>query len=360
MRRILWITVWLLVITLLFNLNGGLNLFAKTTTIRAVGDLEVDWGVSEGNPIFVVNSIAPGDMETRTVELTNNASVVRPVGVRGVKNSETGDLSTVLHIVISEGGTDLYGGTHGVKTLSEFFEESGGPDGTFLLDMNPSDVKSIDFKVTFDEEASNDFQNKTLVFDLIIGISIEIPSECDGINFEGNPIFGTDGNDRIRGTNGNDLVFALEGNDVVNSSNGDDCVVGGAGNDIINNSNGNDIMLGEEGNDRLNGSNGRDIILGGDGRDIIKASNGNDVIEGGSGNDDIEGSNGDDNISGGEGNDNIDGGNGNDTVSGGPGNDNIRGRNGNDTLIGDDGSDSARGDLGTDTCDAEVEISCEL
>src|SRR3989344_1442269 len=54
------------------------------STAYAVGDLAVNWGVAEGNPIFTINNMAPGQVETRSVIVTNNAVSVRPVGVRGV------------------------------------------------------------------------------------------------------------------------------------------------------------------------------------------------------------------------------------------------------------------------------------
>src|SRR4030042_3147465 len=92
---------------------------AHPSTVRAVGDLNVDWGVPDGEPIFVVQKALPGDIETRSVLVTNGGTVIRPVGVRGVKTSETGSLATVLDFVVSENGTDLYGGksSHGPKKL---------------------------------------------------------------------------------------------------------------------------------------------------------------------------------------------------------------------------------------------------
>ncbi|MDP3987987.1 MAG: calcium-binding protein [Candidatus Levybacteria bacterium] len=320
---------------------GGLEFF-KPSTARAVGDLNVNWGVPDGQPIFTVNNFLPGDSEARTVQIINGAGLVRPVGVKGKRVTELKDLADVLDFRISEGGTDLYGGTTGAKTLADFFNESEGIDGIELFSVNPGQTRTINFTVKFPESSGNDFQNANIVFDIIIGIAVEVPQECRNIHFSGNPIFGTQGRDVIRGTNGNDLIFAFEGDDVVNGSNGDDCVVGGPGNDTINNSNGNDVIFGNEGNDRLNGSNGNDIILGGSGNDTIKGSNGNDQINGNEGNDDVDGSNG------------------NDVILGNEGNDTLRGGNGNDTLLGGLGNDSARGDLGTDTCEAESKTTCEL
>lgn len=334
--------------------------FAKNrSTAYAVGDLTIDWGVPSGQPIFTVNNFLPGDSETRTVQIINGASLTRDVGVRGKYDSGLENFADILDFRISESGIDLYGGTAGGKTLADFFDESEGIDGIELFSVGPGETRTIDFTVSFPESAGNEFQNASVVFDIIIGIAIEVPEECRNIHFSGNPIFGTERRDVLNGTNGNDLIFAFEGNDVVNSSNGDDCLVGGLGNDILHGSNGRDVIFGDEGDDRIDGSNGDDLLFGGSGNDTIDASNGNDRVEGGDGNDKIDGNNGNDTIYGGAGNDVIDGGNGNDFVNAESGDDKLTGKNGSDTLIGGDGHDWIDGGLGVDTCEAEIKKNCE-
>ncbi len=318
-KRFLKILILVLIVATLIGLNGGIHFAGKTSTVRAVGDLSVDWGVPEGTPIFVVNNMAPGQTETRQVVIVNNAATVRPVSIRGVKTSEIGSLSTMLDLVISENGTEIYG-----KTLNQFITESAGINGIPLFSLNPEATKTITFKVTFKDSADNQFQNTNVVFDLIIGLATEIPQECQSIKFSGQPIFGTSGNDNLRGTNGNDLIIGLEGNDKIDAGNGDDCIIGGPGNDTLKGSNGNDIILGAEGDDKLDGGNGDDILLGGEGNDTLDGSNGNDSLDGG------------------EGNDSLDGGNGDDILIGGPGN------------------DTANGGLGRDRCEAEKKSKCEL
>lgn len=319
------------------------NFMRNNSTVKAVGDLNVDWGVPDGQPIFEVTNFLPGDSEMRTVQIINGASTIRPVGVRGEQVTELKDLADVLDFKISEGGNDLYGGSSstGPKTLADFFEDSKDIDGIELFFINPGETRIISFTVEFSESAGNEFQNASIVFDIIVGIAVEVPEQCRSIHFSGNPIFGTERRDVLNGTNGNDLIFAFEGNDVVNSGNGDDCLVGGSGNDILHGSNGQDVIFGDEGDDRIDGDNGDDLLFGGNGNDTIYASNGNDRVEGG------------------DGKDVIDGGNGNDFVDGGSGDDKLKGRNGNDTLIGGDGNDWIDGGLGIDTCEAETEKSCE-
>lgn len=374
------------IITIVLTLSvvgaAGLYLLRNQTPsiVQAVGDLTINWGVPSGDPIFVVSNMLPGDTESRQVIVTNGATSPRDIAVRGDLLSETASFSSVLDFVISENGTDLYGGTSptGPKTLANFFDETATPSSVPLSTINPSQSKTYTFSAHFQESAGNEFQNAHVIFNLVLGIDTEIPDECSEIEFSGPTIFGTDGDDTIRGTHGNDLIFALEGNDRVLAWSGDDCIVGGSGNDELRGETGDDIIFGNEGDDLVIGAVGRDLLFGNDGNDTMRGENNNDVMEGGAGNDTMLGGNSDDLMHGGDGNDtmlgengedsmfgdsgndDMDGGNGNDDVDGGTGNDTLKGKNGSDTLIGGTDTDSANGYSGTDTCDAEVEVNCEL
>lgn len=351
-------------VSILFLIFAIIALYSKTdlgkSTAYAVGDLTINWGVPSGNPIFTIANMLPGDMQTHSVLVTNNAETSRPVGVGGIKTSETNNFANVLDFVISDGSSDLYGGTLGTKTLAQFFIDSAGPSGIPLSTLNPGQSVTYTFKVTFDSSAGNPYQGSSIVFDLKIGISFELPEDCLNIEFSASPIFGTQGNDHINGTNGNDIIIGFEGNDILNGTNGNDCVIGNQGNDRLDGSNGNDVLVGGSGNDRLDASNGNDKIFGNAGDDEIRGSNGDDQIFAGAGNDLINGSNGNDQLFGEDGNDSINGVNGQDTIVGGEGNDNMLGGADNDNLTGGPGTDFANGGPNTDTCSAETEINCEL
>jgi len=318
----------------------GFQWAKSRSSAYAGGSLTIDWGVLSGEAIFVINNFLPGEKAEREVTITNNTTDTKPIGVRGIKTSEIADLSMVLDFTISSNGNDLYGGSIGTKTLSQFFTESLPPDGIFLFNLNPGETKKIKFLVKFLEEAGNEFQASSVVFDLVLGVSLQIPEECRNLRFD-KIIYGGPGNDNLKGTNWNDLILGFEGNDRINGSNGNDCLVGGEGNDILNGSNGNDIVLGGEGDDRIEGSNGDDLLFGGDG------------------NDKIDGDNGEDKIYAGAGNDVVDGGNGNDFVEAGLGDDKLAGRNGNDNLLGQEGDDWIDGGLGVDVCEGEIKKNCE-
>src|SRR3989344_4238771 len=248
---------------IIFAAVYGLNNKLPSTAF-AIGDLIVDWGIGIGNvgPIFNISNFAPGDFEERIVSVTNSAISSRNVAVRGIEAAESGNLSDGLNIEI--------------------------------------------------------------IFNLKIGIYFDLPSECDEINFAGDPIFGTSGNDNIRGTSANELIIDFEGNDRIRSGGGNDCILAGEGNDVMDGGSGDDVISGEGGNDRINASSGSDIVFGG---------SGNDNLEGGSGNDELFGEDGIDNLKGGS---------------------------GNDLLVGGPDQDAAIGGTGTDTCEAESRATCEL
>src|SRR3989344_1620918 len=61
--------------------------FLNNSETEAVGDLTIDWGagITPPDPIFTVTNAAPGDSETRSVLVTNNATSIRSVGVKGIR-----------------------------------------------------------------------------------------------------------------------------------------------------------------------------------------------------------------------------------------------------------------------------------
>ncbi len=360
MKKLLIIILSLAIIGIFAHTSGLTNTLFKGTAY-AVGDLIVNWGVPEGQPIFLVNNIVPGDSETHTVNVANGATVARQIGVMGIKTLETGNLSSVMEIVISQNGTDMYGGSTGVKTLAEFFTESGNPNGISLSNLAPSTNTDYVFTVTFKENAGNDFQGQQIKFDLKIGMQSDIPEACSEINFGTRPpILGTQGSDVIEGTSRNDLIITFEGDDVVDGKGGNDCIVTGIGRDIARGGNGRDILIGGLGQDTLLGENGNDMLFGDEENDALYGGNGNDTIQGSVGSDTISGGNDRDTVFAGDGNDDIEGNNGNDTLNGEKGFDNIRGGNGADTIDGGDDIDVVNGNNGQDTCTAEAESNCEL
>ena len=104
--------------------------------------------------------------------------------------------------------------------------------------------------------------------------------DIDSFVGDGLDIIGTDGSDRLFGTDDGDFIDGRGGDDIIF---GDDFSPGEGGNDLI---------IGGEGNDIIQADLGDDSIIGGEGNDIIQGGLGNDVIEGSSGNDTLIGNEG--------------------------------------------------------------------
>ncbi len=160
---------------------------------------------------------------------------------------------------------------------------------------------------------------------------------------EFNIIVGTDGNDRLRGTENNDVIAGGDGNDNIRGDAGADELSGGAGNDLIYADAEDTVIDGGEGTDR--------VIVQGDGDfSIDMTASSVERVDGAAGNDFMDatgmtervtqiGNDGDDTLIGGEANDIQRGGDGDDVIAGGDGNDNIRGDAGADELSGGAGND---------------------
>jgi Ca2+-binding RTX toxin-like protein len=169
-----------------------------------------------------------------------------------------------------------------------------GINGSVLNGVNPNDYSGVSVSGAGDINGDG-------VDDLIIGGSYADPNG----NTNSGSSYVVFGKVPTKGT---------EGNDVLNGTFGDDALYGRGGNDIIFGGEGVNTLLGEDGNDRIYGGFQTDYINGGNGNDEIYAVGGNNTIYGGAGNDSIHSGFGDDLILGGAGNDWIFLGGGNDIV----------------------------------------------
>lgn len=146
-------------------------------------------------------------------------------------------------------------------------------------------------------------------------------------------VYGTAGNDTLRGTHFNDLLDGYQGNDYILAQIGRDRVFGGLGNDTLLGGDGNDIVEGGAGNDSITGGNGADTLNGGAGNDEVAGNNGNDSLLGSRGNDVLLGAAGNDTLFGGADDDTLFGGTGADNLNGGGGDDRLSAGTGADTFI---------------------------
>ena len=114
-------------------------------------------------------------------------------------------------------------------------------------------------------------------------------SECFG---KAATIVGTPGDDRIRGTNGDDVIVAGRGDDRINGRGGDDLICGRSGDDRIRGGGGDDRVRGWRGEDSVKGGPGDDRLLGGLHDDTLRGNGGDDLLDGGAAQDDCDGGSG--------------------------------------------------------------------
>lgn len=157
-------------------------------------------------------------------------------------------------------------------------------------------------------------------------------------------LVGDTGDNQIFAGNGDDVIKGKDGNDILSGQGGDDRLIAGSGTDLLAGGDGSDVLIGLGGNDSLNGNNDRDFIYGGQG---------DDTVRGGLGDDEVRGNRGNDNLFGDEGEDDLRGGGGSDILDGGLDDDFLFGENGSDVLFGDAGDDVMTGGVGGGVFDGQ-------
>lgn len=178
----------------------------------------------------------------------------------------------------------------------------------------------------------------------------ELPVSKDGclLSIDGKLFQGDVGDDKIVGTDKNDLLKGGAGNDQIEGIPGDDCLFGEEGADAIFGSDGADVITGGAGEDKVTGGLGNDNIEGNTDADNLKGDEDNDTVIGRGANDHVKGNGGNDQARGSGGADKVAGNDGNDTVRGGTDADRVNGGSGNDKVQSQGGEDKVDGGTGED------------
>jgi VCBS repeat-containing protein len=231
--------------------------------------------------------------------------------------------NTAANSITGNAGNNLIDGGAGVDTMA-----GGLGDDTYIVD-NSGDV------ITEAANAGFDVAYASASYTLSANIENLILTGAASINGSGNAQ-----DNKILGTDGNNVLSGMAGNDTLD---------GGAGNDTLDGGSGVDLLVGGSGNDTYVLDSALDVIVenAGEGTDTVQASfttalgehlenltlTGTAAIDG-------SGNAFDNLITGNIANNVLDGGAGNDTLAGGAG---------NDTLIGGAGADNLQGGAGDDT-----------
>ncbi|MDX6534494.1 MAG: hypothetical protein QOF68_2238 [Gaiellales bacterium] len=214
------------------------------------------------------------------------------------------------------------------------FDVFSRPDFTFEIDNINNNV---DPNVIEDDPRTAGYNESDLLFRMPNG----------AIRFTGpeHVVFGgTDLNDRIHSSEGDDTFWGDGGNDRIEGGDGNDSINGGIGNDIIT-----DIF----GDENIKGGSGDDAVNAGSGFDLILAGFGNDFVIGGADPKETFAGGGDDFVYAGDSTDTVFANEGDDWVQGGPQADLLQGDNGDPFQQGRFGNDVVIGDGGNDDYDSE-------
>ncbi len=184
-------------------------------TVRAFGDLSVQFGIPAETPLFNLTNMAPGDMVTKSVVVTNNGAKNHIVAVKGVKTSADSSvtLEDVMRLKISAGSTVLF-----QNTLSEFFSQSTSENGITLTILSPTEDETYEFEITFLPDADNTYQGQSVIFDLTFGTVEEATTETSLVlNEVYYRVDGTKGYDSpkdrgINAVNGNNVSVIISDN----------------------------------------------------------------------------------------------------------------------------------------------------
>ena len=123
-------------------------------------------------------------------------------------------------------------------------------------------------------------------------VASAITGGTDGITERGLLIIGTNCDDKIKGTDKDEIIYTLGGVDRVFSDQGNDIIYGGLGSDRLYGEQGDDIIIAGAGENLLDGGPGSDVLsagagsnllVGGDDDDELIAGLGTTVMYGGTG-----------------------------------------------------------------------------
>lgn len=99
---------------------------------------------------------------------------------------------------------------------------------------------------------------------VLVFVPPDPPLRCSGLEAT---IAGTDGSDRLQGTDEGDVMVGGDGDDSLSGGGGVDLICGGEGDDLLDGGDGKDALIGNAGDDSLDGGDGTDVGIAGDGDD---------------------------------------------------------------------------------------------
>ncbi len=245
-----------------------------------------------GQEIFLYRA-SDGNGGTDTATVTIDVIETTATYSASIQNDQfseggSGDTTTFTFTVTRDGatqgvGTVDYAFSGGAQNPANTSDIAGGafPSGTLSFDTGET-TKTLTITVTDDFVPE---QNETIDLTLTNGTNSVGPVVLDPavatatiLNDDVATLVGTDDDDKLKGSDDDEVVFADDGDDKIKTRDGDDIILGGDGDDRINDKGGDNLIFGDDGDDRIKVKDGDNIIDGGAGDDEMTAGKGDDIF----------------------------------------------------------------------------------
>lgn len=125
----------------------------------------------ESSPLFNEANFLPGDSVERYIRVKNNGTSAKPVVVSAVEVFDPDNFGSVFNIEIKSAEELLY-----ENSLAGFFQA----DEITLSNLDPGQEKQYDFFISFNPATGDEYQEKALGFDIVIGFLGEIAVGSEG------------------------------------------------------------------------------------------------------------------------------------------------------------------------------------
>src|SRR3989344_7933074 len=131
--------------------------FLSVQSTQAIPPLVVQF---ETTPLFDEANFLPDDAVSRWVKVINNSGQIQRIATEAINKSDPDDFASQLDLTIKEGTTTIFN-----DTLKEFFDQGE----TYLSSLANGATTQYDFTIVFNSGAGNEYQEKALGFDILVG-----------------------------------------------------------------------------------------------------------------------------------------------------------------------------------------------
>lgn len=154
-------TTILLTLAFLFGAASTVNFAMKTeaATLNS-GSFTI---VTPSDPLFSDLNIAPGYLNTKTIQVTNNGADAKDFSI--ALSNLSGDLKNVLKIKAEVSGTTKWD-----KVLTSIAVK---PNNELVTNVPGNQTVTVVFTAYLPTEVGNSYQGKSVIFDFVMGGSVE-------------------------------------------------------------------------------------------------------------------------------------------------------------------------------------------